>query len=158
MPLELAHNHHYLNATGLSPLDSRSSGQSLEDISTQNGPPKENNKIIFINFGGRKEKNYFLFIFSTYLPMFLLKFQLGELVWCGIKFSIQWLSTLHTFDGPHYPKKNYLKKCDDDIIIMFFQVFLIFGVAGSIKRMKNGYSSDAEFNPASRELSRSKFE
>ena len=34
-------------------------GQSLEEISTQNGPPKENNKIIVINFGGRKEKNYF---------------------------------------------------------------------------------------------------
>ena len=31
----------------------------LEEISTQNGPPKENNKIIFINFGGRNEKNYF---------------------------------------------------------------------------------------------------
>jgi len=27
--------------------------------STQNGRPKKNNKIIFINFGGRKEKNYF---------------------------------------------------------------------------------------------------
>ena len=32
---------------------------ALEEISTQNGPPKKNNKIIFINFGGRKGKNYF---------------------------------------------------------------------------------------------------
>ena len=47
----------------------------LEEISTQNGPPKENNKIIIINFGGRKEKNYFfLFVFPTYFPMILLKF------------------------------------------------------------------------------------
>ena len=40
------------------------------------------------------------------------------------------------FDGPHYPKnKKYLKKRDDDIAITFFQVFLIFGVVGSIKSM-----------------------
>ena len=32
---------------------------TLEEISIQNGPPKENNKIIFINFGGRKEKTIF---------------------------------------------------------------------------------------------------
>ena len=42
---------------------------TLEEISTQNGPPKENNKIIvkiiFINFGGRKEKNdFFVRIFD----------------------------------------------------------------------------------------------
>ena len=29
---------------------------------------------------------------------------------------------------------------------MFFQVFLLFGVAGSIKSMPSGYSLDAEFN------------
>ena len=38
------------------------------------------------------------------------------------------------FDGPCYPKnKKYLKKRDDDVIITFFQVFLIFGVAGPSK-------------------------
>ena len=63
--------------------------QTLEEISIQNGPPKKNNKIIvkiiFINFGGRKEKKLiFLFVFSTYLPMFLLKFQSRELVGCRI--------------------------------------------------------------------------
>ena len=26
----------------------------------------------------------FLFVFSTYLPVFLLKFRVRELVWCGI--------------------------------------------------------------------------
>ena len=41
-------------------------------------------KTIFINFGGRKEKNYFFFVFLTYLPVVLLKFQFGELVGCGI--------------------------------------------------------------------------
>ena len=48
-------------------------------------------------------------------------------------------TTLHTFDGPRYPKnKKYLEKRDDDIIITFFQVFLVFGVAGSIKSMQCG--------------------
>ena len=67
------------------------------------------------------KKLLFLFVFSTYLPMFLLKFRSGELVGCGIKFHIQRVPTRHTFDGPRYPKKKkYLKKCDDDIIITFF--------------------------------------
>ena len=53
----------------------------------------------------------FVFVFSKYLPMFLLKFRLGELVGCGIWFYIHWVPTLHTFDGPRYPKnKKYLKK------------------------------------------------
>ena len=91
--------------------------------------------------------------------MFLLKFRLGELVGCGIKFCIQRVPTRHTFDGPRYPKNNkYLEKRDDDVIITFFQVFLVFGVAGSIKSMPSGYSLDAEFNSASNELSQSKFE
>ena len=86
-----------------------------------------------------RKKLLFLFVFSTYLPVFLLKFRLGELVGCGIWFRIQRVPTLHTFDGPHYPKnKKYLKKHDDDIIITFFQVFLIFGVARSIKSMQCG--------------------
>ena len=40
----------------------------------------------------------------------------------------------------------------------FFQVFLVFWVAGSVKSMPSGYSLDAEFNSASNKLSRSKFE
>ena len=60
-----------------------------------------------------KKKTTFLFIFSTYLPVFLFKFQLGELIGCIIKFRIQWVPTRHTFDGPRYPKNNkYLKKRD----------------------------------------------
>ena len=89
--------------------------------------------------------NYFLFISSTYLPLFLLKFWAGGLIGCGIKFHIQWVPTLHTCDEPGYPKKNTWK--------MwwwhhhhFFQVFLIFGVAGSIKSMQCGYSLDVELN------------
>ena len=81
------------------------------------------------------KKTTFLFVFLTYLLVFLLKFRLGEIVRCRIKFCIQQVPTRHTFDGPHYPKnKKYLKKRDDDIIIMFFQVFLIFGVAGPIQK------------------------
>ena len=56
-----------------------------------------------------------MFVFSTYIPVFLLKFQSGELVGCEIWFRIQRVPTLHTFDRPRYPKNNkYLKKCDDE--------------------------------------------
>ena len=33
---------------------------------------------------GIMKKTTFLFVFSTYIPVFLLKFQSGELVECGI--------------------------------------------------------------------------
>ena len=57
------------------------------------------------------KKLLFLFIFLTYLPLFLLKFRVRKLVGCRIKFYIQRVPTLHTFNGPHYPKnKKYLKK------------------------------------------------
>ena len=81
-----------------------------------------------------------MFVFSTYLIVFLLKFRSGELVGCGIWFRIQRVPTVHAFDGPCYPKnKKYLKKRDDDVIITFFQVFLVFGVTESIKSMQCGY-------------------
>ena len=113
-----------------------------------------------INLGiGIIKKTSFLFVFLTYIPVFLLKFRSGELVGCGIKFCTQRVSTRHTFDGPHDPKnKKYLKKWNDDIIIPFFQVFIVFGVAGSVKSMLSRYSLDEEFNSTSNELSRSKFE
>ena len=79
--------------------------------------------------------------------MILLKLQSRELVGCEIKFCIQCVLTRHTFDGTRNPKnKKYLKKCDADVIITFFQVFLVVGAAGSIKSMQSGYSLDAEFN------------
>ena len=57
------------------------------------------------------KKLLFLFVFSTYLRVFLLKFQAEELVGCRIYFCIQRVPTLHTFDGPLYHKnKKYLKK------------------------------------------------
>ena len=113
-----------------------------------------------INLGiGIIKKSTFLFVFFTYLPVFLLKFRSGELVGCRIKFRIQWVPTRHTFDGPHYPKnKKYLKKWNDDVIIPFFQAFLVFGVARSIKSMPSGYSLDEKSNSTSNKLSRSKFE
>ena len=97
--------------------------------------------------------------FSTYLPVYSPKFQTGALVGWGIQFYIQRVPTRHTFDKPLYPKnKKYLKKCDDDVIITFFQVFLIFWVAETVKSMSSGYSLDVEFNSTSNEISRSKFE
>ena len=91
--------------------------------------------------------------------MFLLKFRSRELIGCGIKFHIQRVPTRHTFDRPRYPKnKKYLKNVMMTSSSHFFKVFLVFGVTGSVKSMLNGYSLDAEFNSASNELSRSKFE
>ena len=45
-----------------------------------------------------------------------------------------------------------------NIIIIIFQVFIVFSVARSIKSMQCGYSLDAESNSVSNELSQSKFE
>ena len=65
-----------------------------------------------INLGiGIIKKLLFLFVFLTYLPLFLLKFPSGELIGCGTKLHIQRVPTWHAFDGPRYPKnKKYLKK------------------------------------------------
>ena len=85
-----------------------------------------------------------MFVFSTYLPVFLLKFWVVELIGCEIWFQIQRLPTLHTFDKPRYPKN---KKSWKNVMMTssshFFQVFLIFGVAGSVKSMLSGYSLDS---------------
>ena len=80
------------------------------------------------------KKLLYLFVFSTYLPVFLLKVRSRELIGCGIKFCIQQVPTHHTFYGLRYPKdKKYLKKCEDDIIITFFRYFLFLGQRGSSK-------------------------
>ena len=39
---------------------------------------------INLGIGIIKKNTFFLFVFSKYLPVFLLKFQSGELVGCGI--------------------------------------------------------------------------
>ena len=66
---------------------------------------------INLGIGIIKKNTTFLFVFSKYLFVFLLKFRSGELVGCGIKFRIQPAPTRHTFDGPRYPKnKKYPKK------------------------------------------------
>ena len=100
------------------------------------------------------KKTTLFFVFSTYLPVFLLKFRSGEIIGCGIKFYIQWVPTWHTFYGPRYPKnKKCLKKWNDDIIIPFFQEFLVFVVEGTIKSLSGGYWLDEAFNSTSKELS-----
>ena len=68
-----------------------------------------------LNLGIGIIKKLLLYIFSTYLPVFLLKFRLGELIGCEIKFRIQRVPTRHNFEGPYNPKnKKYIKKRDDD--------------------------------------------
>ena len=51
-----------------------------------------------------KKKITFVFVISTYLLVFLLKFQSRELVGCGIKFRIQQVPNRHNFDGLSTPK------------------------------------------------------
>ena len=58
---------------------------------------------------------------------------------------------------PLSQKQEIPEKHDDDVIITFFQVLLIFGVAGFVKSMECGYSLDAELNATSKELSHSEF-
>ena len=63
---------------------------------------------------------------------------------------------LHTSDGPYYTKKEkYMKNVTANT---FFDVFLIFHVAWSIKSMQNGYSLDEELKFLSNEYSCFKFE
>ena len=72
-----------------------------------------------------------MFIFSTYLPVFLLKFQWGELVGCRIKLRIQQVPTRHILMQPAIQKtRNTWKKRDDDVIITFSGIsfFLVSGV------------------------------
>ena len=136
----------------------------LEKISTQNGPPKENNNIIvkiikwyLLILEEEKKKTTFLFVFLTYLPVFLLKFRFRELVGCRIKFCIQWVPTWHTFYGPFYPKnKKCLKKWNDDIIIPFFSGISCFWGSG----VRQNYVEWVLVWVAGsvNELSRSKFE
>ena len=87
-------------------------------------------QIFNINLGiGIIKKTVFLFVFSTYLPMFLLKFRLGELVGCKIKLCIQRVPTMHTFDGPYYTRnKKYLKKCGDHHVFSGISCFWGSGV------------------------------
>ena len=66
-----------------------------------------------------------MFVFSTYLLMFLLNFQSRELVGCGIEFHIQRVPTRHTFDGPRYPKN---KKYPKNVMMTSSSCFLGSGV------------------------------
>ena len=58
----------------------------------------------------------FVFVFLTYLPVFLLKFQSGELVGCGIWFCIQRVPTMHTF---HYNIWTQNSTIESDVIRHF---------------------------------------
>ena len=113
-----------------------------------------------INFGDRyhKKKLLFLFVFSTYLPMFLLKFQSESSLDVELNSASNEYPLGILWQTPLPQKQKYLKKQNDDIIIPFFHVFLVFGVEESVKSMPIGYSLDVEFNSACNELSRSKFE
>ena len=100
-----------------------------------------------------------MFVFLAYLLVFFTQILSGRAHW--MQNLILHPTSTHTvyFWRTLLPQKQEIPgKCDHDVIIMFFQVFLFFGVVGSIKSIPSGYSLHAEFNSASRELSRLKFE
>ena len=104
-----------------------------------------------------KKTIFFVCIFDIY-PRVFTQISTGRACWMRNLILHPTSTHLAYFWWTLLPQNNkYLKKCDDDAIITFFQVFLVFGVAGSVKSMPSGYSLDAEFNSASNELSRSKF-
>ena len=71
-----------------------------------------------------KKKTTFLFVFLTYLPMFLLKFRSGELIGCLHPTSTH----LAYFWWTLIPRKQEIPdKCDDDITIMFFRYLFFWG-------------------------------
>ena len=73
----------------------------------------------------------FQLVFSTYLPIGLLKFRAQTFLGCIIRFIIQGVAMLHAFNGPCYTKnEKYVKIV---IAITFFHVFLIFRVVRSIE-------------------------
>ena len=99
-----------------------------------------------------KRKLLFVFVFSTYLPVFLMKFRLRELVGCIIWFASNKYSHCILLIDPSTPKtintwKNVMMMSSSS----FFQVFLVLGVVGFIKSMPSGYSLDAEFDYVSKE-------
>ena len=92
--------------------------------------------MVELTFLSLKKTTFFVCIFDISHCVFT-QISTGRARWMWNLILIQRVPTLHTFDGPRYPKnKKYLKKHDDDVIITFFQVFLVFWVAGSIKIMQ----------------------
>ena len=114
-----------------------------------------------INLGiGIIKKNYFFCSYFRHISLcFYSNFDLESL------FNAELNSTFNGYpvcilliDLSTPPKKEIPKKRDDDVNITFFQIFLIFGVAGSVKSMQCGYSLDVESKFSSKYLYRSKFE
>ena len=89
-----------------------------------------------------RKKLLFVFVFSTYLPVFYSNFD-------------QESSLDVEFDSASnkYPHCIILTDPATPKIRNNFKVFLSFWVVGSVKSMKSGYSLDAEFNSTSNELS-----
>ena len=54
---------------------------SLDEISTQNGPPKKNNKIILISFGGREKKSTFFVRIFDKSPYDFTQISIGRAHW-----------------------------------------------------------------------------
>ena len=99
---------------------------------------------INLGIGIIKKTTFFVCIFDI-SPYVFTQILIGRGRWMQNEILHQTSThSWHTFDGPRYPKnKKYLEKHDDHVIITFFQVFIVFRVARSVKSMSSGYSLDA---------------
>ena len=104
------------------------------------------------------KKLFFQLVFSTYHHVVLVKLKERKLIGWRIQFFTWRVSTQHTFGSPRSMKKEkYVKKCDLDVNIMFFNL-LIFCEERATKGMPSGYLLYAKLNSPSKECSDLKLE
>ena len=114
-----------------------------------------------INLGiGIIKKNYFFCLYFWHIsPCFYSNFDWESSLDVELNSASNEYPLSILLMDPATPKtRNTWKNMMMTSSSRFFQVFLVFGVAGSVKSMQCGYSLDAESNSASNKLSRSKFE
>ena len=122
-------------------------------LKLKKGAPLKQFFNINLGIGIIKKATFFVRIFDI-SPYVFTQIPIGR---------AHWMHNLSTYSAYFWwarlpQNKKYLKKRDDDILIMFSHGFIIFRVLGPIKIMPSGYSLDAKFNSTSNELSWSKFE
>ena len=99
--------------------------ESLEEISPQNGPPKKINKIIFINFGGRKKKLLFCWYFRHISLCFYSNFNWESLLDVELNSTSNEYPLDILLTDPATP--NTRSCLSGSCIYTFFRYFLFFG-------------------------------
>ena len=127
-------------------------------LKLKNGAPLKQNFNINLDIGIRK-KNYFFCSYFRHISLcFYSNFDRESLLDVELNFASNEYPLGILLMDPTTPKTRNTWKTWWWHHHHVFQVFLVFGVAGSVKSMPSGYSLDAELNSASNKLSRWKFE